>query len=339
MRTAPIITTTGGTRFEAFGPVEWGLVAAIAGVWGSSFLLMTIGLEALRPGLVTLLHIAIGASALSLFPGARRRVDREDLPRIGFLGAVWIAIPLTLIALAQQWVASSAAGMINGAGPLFSALFAALLLRRPPGPLQALGLLVGFAGVLIVSLVVAEGGTSSILGILLLLVATVLFGLSANIAVPLQQRYGALPVVWRAQLVAVALVLPYGVASISDSGFDAASLWAVLVLGLGATGLGFALMAILVGRAGATRGSVVIYFLPVVATLLGIAFRDENVGAVGAVGLTLIVAGASLTSRGEAPPAANGKWKDDRHPDPGRTRRRGAGVRDLGLTSKEGRWR
>ena len=153
---------------------------------------------------------------------------------------------------------------------------------------------------MIVSLVVAEGGASTILGVLLLLLATVLFGLSANITVPLQQRYGALPVVWRAQLVAAFLILPYGLASIFNSTFDPASLWAVLVLGLGATGLGFVLMASLVGRAGATRGAVVIYFLPVVATLLGVVFRGESVGAVATVGLTLIVAGAYLTSRREA---------------------------------------
>lgn len=300
MRTAPFITTTGGTRLKAFGAAEWGLVAAIAGMWGSSFLLISIGLEAFRPGLVTMLHIAVGATALSLFPRARRRIDREDLPRLALLGAVWMAIPLTLIAVAQQWVVSSTAGMINGAGPLFAALIAALLLRRLPGPLQALGLLVGFAGVVIVSLVVADGGSSTTLGILLLLLATVLFGLSANITVPLQQQYGALPVVWRAQVVAVALVLPYGLASISGSRFDAGSLGAVLVLGLGATGLGFALMSILVGRAGATRGSVVIYFLPVVATLLGVAFRGESVGAGAAFGVTLILVGAFLTSRRDA---------------------------------------
>lgn len=69
VRTAPIITTAPGTRAEAFGPVEWGLLAAIAGMWGSAFLLTAIGLEAFRPGLVALLNIAFGATVLSLSPG------------------------------------------------------------------------------------------------------------------------------------------------------------------------------------------------------------------------------------------------------------------------------
>lgn len=80
-------------------------------------------------------------------------------------------------------------------------------------------------------------------------------------------------------------------------------------------------MATLVGRAGATRGTVVIYFLPVVATLLGVAFRDESVGAAAAVGLTLIVAGAYLTSRREAPPLRRAS-----EPRPPRSARAGRGA-------------
>lgn len=298
-RTAPVIATARGTRTEAFGPLEWGLLAAVAGMWGSSFLFMAIGLEAFEPGLVALLRLALGAFALSLIPRARRPIAREDRPAVALLGAVWMAIPLTLFPVAQLWIDSSRAGMINGAMPLFAAGIAAILLRSMPGPRQVLGLLVGFAGVVLVTVPVAEGGGTNALGVVLALAATILFGLSANLAVPLQQRYGALPVVWRAQLVAVVLVLPYGLVSIPGSEFEVASLLALIVLGLLSTGLAFLLMAVLVGRAGATRGAVAIYFLPVVATTLGVVFRDETVGPIGIVGMALVLVGAWLTSRRE----------------------------------------
>jgi hypothetical protein len=80
---ARVITTAPGTRAEAFGPVGWGLVAAIAGLWGSSFLLLAIGLKAFRPGLVTLLHIAVGATALSLFPRGLAARRAGGLPTDG----------------------------------------------------------------------------------------------------------------------------------------------------------------------------------------------------------------------------------------------------------------
>ena len=296
---AKIITTSHGTRSEAFGPVEWGLLTSIALMWGSSFLWIAIALEAFEPGLIALLRVALGASFLGLLPRARRAIEREDWPRVAVLGLVWVAVPFTLFPVAQQWINSSTAGMINGAMPLFAAVFAAALLRTMPGARQVVGLAVGFVGVVLVSLPAAGEGGSRLLGIGLVLFATVLYGLAANLAVPLQQKYGALPVVWRAQLASVALLLPYGLISLPGSSFRLSALGSVVILGVLATGLAMVLMAVLVGRAGATRGALAIYFIPVVATVLGVAFRDETVEPVVLVAIALIVAGAWLASRRE----------------------------------------
>ena len=297
MRTGELMRTSHGTKAEAFGPSEWGLLAAIAAMWGSSFLWIAMGLEAFEPGVVALLRISFGAIAISLFPRARRPIEPADRPKVYLIGALWMAIPLTLFPVAQQWIESSRAGMINGAMPLFAALFAAAMLRSMPGPRQLVGLGVGFAGVVLVSL--PGGGSASPLGIGLLLFATVLYGLSANLTVPLTQKYGPLPVVWRAQLTAVLLMIPYGLIGLPDSTFELSSLLAVAVLGVLSTGLALILMATLVSRAGATRGAVAIYFIPVVATILGVVVRDETVGAMGITGIALIILGAWLTSRRE----------------------------------------
>jgi drug/metabolite transporter (DMT)-like permease len=134
----------------------------------------------------------------------------------------------------------------------------------------------------------------------LLLVAVVFYGLSANLAVPLQQKYGGLPVVWRAQLCALAMTAPYGLASIPASEFSWASLAAVAVLGYLGTGWAFVAMTNLMGRAGATRGTVAVYVTPVVAIFLGVTFRDETVAILALAGMALVLLGAWLTSRAEA---------------------------------------
>jgi drug/metabolite transporter (DMT)-like permease len=297
MRTARVITTAPGTRAEAFGPVEWSLLVSIGLMWGSSFVFIAEGLEAFRPGLVAFLRIALGTATVALARRARRPVAREDWGRIAVLGLVWMAAPLLLFPIAQQWIDSSLAGMLNGAMPLFAALTAALLLRRAPRRVQVVGLLLGFTGVAAITWPAVQGASVTALGAFLVILATVLYGVAANMAVPLQQKYGALPVVLRAQLVALLAVLPFALAAIPGSSFEWSSALAMVPLGVGGTGLAFLAMATLVGRAGATRGAVAIYFIPVVATILGVVLRDETVMLIQLAGLGLVLASAWLTSR------------------------------------------
>lgn len=297
MRTARMITTAPGTRSEAFGPVEWGLLVSIGLIWGSSFVFIAEGLEAFRPGLVAFLRIALGTATVALARRARRPVAREDWGRIAVLGLVWMAAPLLLFPIAQQWIDSSLAGMLNGAMPLFAALTAAILLRRAPRRVQIVGLLLGFTGVAAITWPAVQGASVTALGAFLVILATVLYGIAANVAVPLQQKYGALPVVLRVQLVALLAVLPFGLAALPGSSFKWSSALAMIPLGAGGTGLAFLAMATLVGRAGATRGAVAIFFIPVVATILGIAVRNESVELLQLGGLALVLASAWLTSR------------------------------------------
>lgn len=300
MSRAAVLTTARGTRPDAFGASEWGLLAAIATMWGASFVFIDLALESTRPGLIALVRIATGALAIGLVRRSRASVAREDLPRIVLLGLVWMAIPLMLFPIAQDLgVASSTAGMINGAMPLFAATFGALLLRQPPRANQALGLLIGFAGVVLIFLPAARVPKTA-LGASLALFATVLYGLAANLTVPLQQKYGALPVVFRAQLVALVAVLPFGLLAVPDSRPTAAAWGAMAALGLFGTGIAFIAMSVLVGRAGATRGAIAIYFVPVVALILGVTLRDDTVSPVALAGIALVLVGAWLTSRREA---------------------------------------
>jgi drug/metabolite transporter (DMT)-like permease len=290
-------TTVAGTRSEAFGATEWGLLAAIASIWGSSFLFTAVGLETFRPGIITLARVGLGLATLSLFPKARAPVDRADLGRIALLGVLWMGLPLLLFPIAQQWIDSSLAGMLNGAVPLVTAAVATILLRRLPGSRQLAGLVVGFVGVMAISWPSIQGARATAVGTILVLVAVSLYGIAANLAVPLQQRYGALPVLLRAQVVALIVVTPFGLLHLPGSSWAWPSVLAMLPLGLLGTGLAFVAMTVLVGRAGAARGSVSIYFVPVVAILLGVLFRDERVAPIALVGTSLVLMGAWLTSR------------------------------------------
>ncbi len=294
-----VLSTAPGTRPQAFALADWVLLGTSALIWGTSFVLIAEGLEAFPPPVVAWARIALGALALSLAPASRRPVDRADWPSLIVLSLVWMAIPLLLFPIAQQWIVSGIAGMINGAMPLFAGLMAAAFLRRWPGPAQAAGLAVGFAGVLLVSWPAATGSSGSPMGVVLILLAVLCYGLAVNLAVPLQQRYGALPVLLRSQLVSLVVVTPFFAAALPSSGWAWSSATAVFLLGVLGTGAAYVAMAVLVGRVGATRGSIAIYFIPIVAVFLGTVLREERFHPVSLAGMALILLGAWLASRPE----------------------------------------
>lgn len=294
-----LLESAEGTSFEAFTATEWGLVIAPAIIWGSSFFFIEIGLRAFEPGVIAMARIALGAITLALFSRSRQPVDREDLPRIALLGLTWMGIPMILFPTAQQWVDSSLAGMIDGAVPITATLWSVILLRRWPGRIQLAGLGLGFIGIIAISWPGLQQSQSTALGIGLLILAVTLYGLATNIAVPLQQKYGSLPVLLRAQLFALVLVVPYGLWQLPESSWAWSSAIAMIPLGALGTGIALVLMTKLVGRVGASRGSVSTYFIPIVAILLGVFILNEEVAAIAMVGMALVLAGAWLTSRGE----------------------------------------
>ncbi len=294
------MTTAHGTRREAFGAAEWGLMVFLAITWGASFVLIAVGLDAFEPGVVTMLRVGLGAATLAFFPGARVPIDREDWPRVAVIAATWTAIPFTLFPIAQQWINSAVAGMLNGAMPILAAVVASLLLRALPGRTQAVGLGIGFVGILLISAPTMGEGESALLGVVLVIVAVVFYAVSVNIVTPLQQRYGSIPVIARMLWVATVMTLPFGLASVGASQFSWASLAAVAVLGVAGTGLAYVAMAELAGRAGGTRASTVTYLIPVVAVILGIVFRGDRVAVIAFIGIGLVIAGAIITSRREA---------------------------------------
>ncbi len=283
---------------------EWGLLVAVALMWGSSFILIKVGLHDFSPEAVAWLRIVFGALALTLVPGARRPLrHRRDWGPTAVLGVIWMAVPFTLFTLAEQHISSALAGMINGAAPLFTTVVAVLWYRQAPGLRLMVGLAVGFLGVITIGLPNLEGSASA-LGILMSLGATILYGISFNISGPLQLRNGALPVIWRVQLVALVVSAPFGVPDLAQATPTVAGVLAMIAMGALGTGVAFAFFTVLVGRVGAPRASVATYLVPVVALALGAGLAGESVALLSVAGVALVLAGAYVATSGRRPAAA-----------------------------------
>ena len=190
--------------------MDWILLIVPGTIWGASFLFIAEGLEAMGPNGVTFTRILVGFLTLSMFPGSRRSIDRSDWIGTALVGVLWMAFPLSMFPYAERHVSSALTGMLNGAVPLFIAIVAAGMARRWPSHDIALGLAVGLLGAVLMGLPALSQGRSTVIGVLLILAALVSYGFALNIARPVQQRQGALPVIWRAQAVALVLTAPLG---------------------------------------------------------------------------------------------------------------------------------
>ena len=282
---------------QPMAPVDWSILAVISSIWGASFLFMAIGLESFEPGLVALLRVGFGALTLACIPAVWQPVPVEARRRIALLGVTWMAFPLTLFPIAQQWIDSSVAGMLNSGMPLMTVVIGRLAFATPTGPRRLGGVLIGLLGILLIGIPEASTDGSNAAGVMLVLIAVVSYGVAANIAGPLRREFGSLPVIGRALAFAAVLCVPFGLVDAADSSFSWSSLAACAAVGIGGTGIAYTLAGILNRRVGAVRMSIVTYLIPLVSVVLGIVFRDESVAVWAIAGTGVVLLGAFLTTR------------------------------------------
>lgn len=276
---------------------DWTRLALPGLIWGTSFYFIAEGLEAFPAIMITPMRIGFGFLTLACVPASRVRVHRDAWRRIALLAVLWMAVPLSMFPFAEERVSSSVTGMLNGATPLFVATVTAVVFRVRPSQPQVVGLLVGFVGVIAIAIPTMTEGHSSIVGVLMILFALLCYGFALNIAAPLQQQYGALPVLWRTQAVALVLTLPFGLTGIGDVDFSWKPLLMVAALGVFGTAIAYVLAATNSGRLGSTRASLSTYLIPVVSLTLGAVIRNEVVHLLSVLGCVLALIGAFLAGR------------------------------------------
>jgi drug/metabolite transporter (DMT)-like permease len=277
--------------------VDWLLLILPGCIWGASFLFIAEGLESVAPNGVTFLRILIGFLTLSLVPAARKPIAAADRAKTAWLGVVWLAFPLSMFPFAEQHVSSALTGMLNGATALSAAAVGSILARRLPSRGILVGLAVGFTGAVLIAwpgVTSSDSGDNQTIGILLIAAALVSYGLAYNLAGPLQQRNGALPVIWRALGMALLLTAPLGIPAVRHAHWTLWPVLSLLMLGAFGTAIANVLAATAAGRMGATTSSATAFLIPVVALVLGVVVRHERVAVLSIAGAAVCLAGAWL---------------------------------------------
>jgi drug/metabolite transporter (DMT)-like permease len=296
-------------------------------VWGSSFLFIKVGLQGLAPTQVVLGRILLGAVTLAVIMFAtRRRWPREARVwgHMIVVGTFFCAVPFTLFAWAEQYVPSSLASIYNATTPIMTLLLTPLMLRSERlGRPRVLGLLVGIAGVVVLSapwLLIGSGDLAATLPVqLACLGATLSYGFAG---LYLRRVVSGLPYD-SVTLSSVQLVMASGVVLLlapfdarGPVSLDVPVVASMLALGVLGTGIAYVLYTGVLRDWGAVRASTVTYLAPVVGVVLGVLVLGESVHWYEPVGGVIVIAGI-LISQGRAgrrePASAR---KDDAIPAP-----------------------
>jgi drug/metabolite transporter (DMT)-like permease len=280
-------------------PADSAQLLLLAGIWGSSFLFIKVGLEDFDP-----IHIVAGRIVLgALFLLAIVYASGRSLPRelklwrsLVLMAVVSNIIPFALITWGQQEISSSLAAILNSTTPLFTAALAAAFV---PGEsldwVRGAGIGLGFVGVVVV---IGPEASGSLLGELAVVAASLSYGIGFVYARrKLTNRTGGPLVLSAGQLlIGSILIAPVAVASLvanppTPSGTAVA---AVIALGLAGTGLAYVLYYRLVGSVGATTSSFVTFLIPIFGVTLGAIVLNERLGWNAIAGTLLVIGGIAI---------------------------------------------
>ena len=283
-----------------FGVIEWLLALGMAITWGSSFLLIDIIIRDAPTTFVPFGRSFFGMLALFFVPGSRNKIDQKHWSRLIILGFIWMAMPFFLFPLAEKTVASSIAGMMNGALPVVVAVITAIWMRKAPSIQRTIAVAVGFIGIaLIAAPSIREGSSADLNGIIYLCLALLCYAVGLNIARPLQSIYSPATLMLRVVAISTLISSPLGLVAMTDTTFTLNMIGATVILGAFGSGIAFLLFGTLLKRTGPVRAMIPTYFTPIVGTFLGVLFNAEKILMLSIVGMLIVIVGAWLTSRPE----------------------------------------
>src|ERR1017187_3515071 len=210
------------------------------------------------------------------------------------------AIPYLLFAVGEQHVASSTAGMLNAPTPLGTVVIALSVRHEKSASLRQVGgLVVGFAGALLIFQPWETGTGLTSAGAIECLAASASYGISYVYMDRFLARRGISPVALSAcQLLAASglLAIALGAVGVTSPRLDGTTLASIAILGLVGTGIAYVLNYQIITSEGATIASTVTYLLPVVAIVLGVIVLGENITLTILAGVALVLGGVALVA-------------------------------------------
>jgi drug/metabolite transporter (DMT)-like permease len=284
----------------------WFAFAAMSVIWGIPYLLIRIAVrDGMTPVALAWSRIALAAVvllALSWRAGVLTGL-RNRWPWLLAYAVAEVSIPFPMLAAGEERISSSLAAIIVASVPLIGAVLALRFDHsEKPTPVRALGLLIGFGGVIALVGLDVAGRERELIGAGEVLLVATGYAIGPMLV---KHRLGGLdPRALTGASLGMAAILLAPLVAIDPPrrlpGPGAIS--AVIVLGLLCTAAAFVIFTVLIREAGTSRATVITYINPLIAVALGVTLLGERPGTGAVAGLLLILAGSWLSTDSRLPP-------------------------------------
>jgi drug/metabolite transporter (DMT)-like permease len=290
---------------------DWLRFWALGLIWGTSFLWIKVAVTEISPYVLVGFRTLLGALGLlvllvvSKSSGLRWKELRPWVGPFAVVAFVNVALPWILISWSELYIPSSVAAILNSTAPLFTMLFAPLLLKDDRlTKAKAIGLFVGFLGV--VALFAPQLSSKlnmNLIGEGAMLLAGCCYGLGTVLA--RRNGQGISPQIQSFLQLGLASLMVWGFTFVVARPVVLPRLpitWLGLVwLGLLGSCFAFILYFSLIHSIGPTRTSMVTYILPLVGVILGTLFLNERLHWTALLGGALILSGIAVVNVKQLP--------------------------------------
>ncbi len=275
---------------------HWLVIFLLGMGWGSSFFFNEILLRELGPITVGLGRVGMGALGCWFWLVLRKKpwsVPRAAMVQLAVFGAFQYAIPLTIYPVMQQFITSSAAGIVNAITPIMVVLVSHVW---PEGeratPLKSAGVVLGFLGIVVMTVPSFQGqGPSNPWALIATISAPVCYGVALNLLRRMDAMDRTVLTAWSLTFGAV-MIAPLALWVEGSPVITRAETWgALIVIGFVLTSASFIVLFWLIPIVGGTTASTITFIAPISAVLLGVLVLNEEIGIFHIAGMALIFAG------------------------------------------------
>ena len=267
-------------------------------LWASAFVSIRSAGAAYSPGALALGRLLSGALAL----GVICLIRREGLPPrsawrgIAVSGVLWFGFYMVVLNWGEQQVDAGTAALVVNIGPLLIALLGARLLGDAMPPRLLAGMAVSFAGAVTVGLSMSDNGGSSVLGVILCLLAAIAYAGGVVAQKPALGSATPLQVTTFGSFTGAVVCLPFAGQLVSEAADAPASATLNMVyLGVFPTALAFTTWAYALARTTASRMGATTYAVPALVVLMSWLALGEVPGLLTLAGGTLCLAGVAVS--------------------------------------------